>query len=1036
MTHLYNRLLVAITLMVMLALGLVAAVSAASAATGPWQWADISENLGARENRPVWASAYAHPYWYLTDGQELYTGGHVWKTDGAVMEDITAEVRNAGLNRVDDIVTDGHTIMFLKNVVSANKNFEALTYKDGTWGYPAYTWQSNMASNEAISSINGKDGIWMIVSTQGKLYRWTQSTNNFVSIALPSDIRNNLLNTTIYQTNHGKTPGGVSIVPVKNRWLVLLQTNELTNTPGSNQIRFYVLNDRNFTEIKRIHGTYLYKLVSNGSQALILTDGSYRMNYKQIFSYENSAVTEVFYYTPYNNQQQKWDDLKFNNALVGNNGKSWMIVSDKNLYRLDNGNVDYYGETRDYFTTISGNGNGTFMLGGAVSQMGNPNPTSPLTAKLVRVDEGTGYNPPTTPVVNTQNNVWASISVSHNKHELYHSQSSNINITGGSPNGINRIELWLNGNIVKTCQSTSCSHTIYGSNYTKGSALAFNGRVIDNQGHEAWTWLGEYYVPVDNYNNNNNYYNSNDRLSVWFDFEPSGTSMYGDDYKTIKAHANAEDGLKKLEIYVNDNLKRSCSFNTVYGEQNCYYTVYNNQYSSYDKLKVYAKAYDNYGRQIQTNAQYIYRNGYYDYDYDYDNGRYDSSVAAWFDGSVSKSTLGRNESRNIKFYGNANRGLDKLELFANGNIIGTCNYSAAYGNQACTKTIYGNTFNAGQSVTLKVRATDRDGYQNWSGSVSFNVEEGGTNTGGDDVYAWIWYSPSDSNLEYNESKTIKASASADDGLQKIEIYANGNLIKTCNYSRVYGNQNCEVTIYGSNYNANSTINIYARATDYYGRTDITGTQYIYRNSTGDNNNSNNVYAWMWLNPSDGTLSRNETLNVNIGAAADDGLQKIEIYANGNLKKTCSFNRSYGNQECQADIYGGDYASGRNISIYARAYDYNGRSTQTESKNVFIDYYDNNNNQNNTQGNLTITSNRDSGYSSSDQITFTANGSDANGINKIEILVNARIVKTCNNTGYCGFTGGPYTTETVSYGANLYDDLGNRTWTGYKTINKR
>ena len=119
MTPIYKRIITAITLVAMLAMGLGAVISAASADTGPWQWSDISDKLSTTANRPVWASAYAHPYWYLTDGQELYTGGHVWKTDGSVMTDITTEVRNAGLNRVDDIVTDGQTIMFFKNVVSA-----------------------------------------------------------------------------------------------------------------------------------------------------------------------------------------------------------------------------------------------------------------------------------------------------------------------------------------------------------------------------------------------------------------------------------------------------------------------------------------------------------------------------------------------------------------------------------------------------------------------------------------------------------------------------------------------------------------------------------------------------------------------------------------------------------------------------------------------------------------------------------------------------------------------------------------------------
>ncbi len=835
MTHLYNRLLVAITLMVMLALGLVAAVSCASAGTGPWQWADISENLGARENRPVWASAYAHPYWYLTDGQELYTGGHVWKTDGAIMEDITVEVRNAGLNRVDDIVTDGQTVMFLKNVVTAANTFEVLTYKDGNWGYPAGTWKNNMYSNEAILSVNGKDGVWMIVSNKGNVYRWKQNTNEFTRLNLPNEVKNNLdinLNFNpplMYNVNHGSSAlhadygsRDVAIIlkmlPLTNsQWLLVAR---IDNNNGNYKTVYYQYNGYNFSEITdKFNTNYTppVKVASNGSEAILIYNHQTGQHGVRLNTYPNGYIKT---YDGYNvtdvSAHNEMDGLNIGESIIADNGKSWMIITNKKLFRLEDNHIDYYGETRDYFITISGNGNGTFMAGGAVSSIDNPDPNSPLTAKLVRVDESTGYNPPGTPVVNTQNNVWASMGVSHNKHKLYHGQSSNVNITGGSPNGIDRIEIWLNGDVVKTCHDNDCSYTIYGSSYNKGSALAFNGRVVDEQGHEAWTWLGEYSVPVDNYYNNNN--NNN-----------------------------------------NDN--------------------------------------------------------------------YDNFVTAWFDGSVDKTVLGRNQSRTITFYGNANRGLDKLELFVNGNSVGSCNFNSNYGDKSCSKTIYGSNYNSGQNITLKVRATDRDGYQKQSGSISFNIKDYNSDNNGDQIYAWMWFDPSDTSLDHNETKTI-----------------------------------------------------------------------------------------------------------HVGATADDGLRKIEIYTDGALKRTCNFSRAYGNQECSVDIYGNNYSANRNISIFARVTDYYGRVQQTNSQSIHINS-DNNNNQNDVNGNLTITSNRDSGYNNYDQITFTANGWDDNGIDKIEILVNATVVKTCYNSNSCSYTGGPYTTETVSYGANLYDNLGKRTWTGYKTIYK-
>ncbi len=72
----------------------------------------------------------------------------------------------------------------------------------------------------------------------------------------------------------------------------------------------------------------------------------------------------------------------------------------------------------------------------------------------------------------------------------------------------------------------------------------------------------------------------------------------------------------------------------------------------------------------------------------------------------------------------------------------------------------------------------------------------------------------------------------------------------------------------------------------------------------------------------------------------------------------------------------------------------------------------------------------------DVITFTAKASDNKKVTKINILVNAVVVKDCYDTNVCEFTGGPYPTyagTSVSYGANAYDEAGNRGWTGYQYI---
>jgi len=72
-----------------------------------------------------------------------------------------------------------------------------------------------------------------------------------------------------------------------------------------------------------------------------------------------------------------------------------------------------------------------------------------------------------------------------------------------------------------------------------------------------------------------------------------------------------------------------------------------------------------------------------------------------------------------------------------------------------------------------------------------------------------------------------------------------------------------------------------------------------------------------------------------------------------------------------------------------------------------------------------------------QITFIATASsDRSGIDRIEILVNARKVEECFDSYSCTYVGGPYPDyagTSVSYGAIAYDKAGNRAWTGYKSV---
>ena len=211
----------------------VSAPALANASTGPWSWTDISGYLTVQTNRPVWAMAYANGNWFYTDGLDLWNGGQVYRFDGATQVNITLNVRNAGLNRVDDIVTDGTSVIFFKDIFRLDNAVEALRYRDGSYSNITSSLRSALDSNEGISSIVGRNGTWMMVSTRARLVRFNENFSSYARLTAPSEMKQ--LSSSdqglLYSAHHGLDRNNYSnivIAPIGNKFLLGADAGLLT----------------------------------------------------------------------------------------------------------------------------------------------------------------------------------------------------------------------------------------------------------------------------------------------------------------------------------------------------------------------------------------------------------------------------------------------------------------------------------------------------------------------------------------------------------------------------------------------------------------------------------------------------------------------------------------------------------------------------------------------------------------------------------------------------------------------------------------
>jgi hypothetical protein len=319
------------------------------------------------------------------------------------------------------------------------------------------------------------------------------------------------------------------------------------------------------------------------------------------------------------------------------------------------------------------------------------------------------------------------------------------------------------------------------------------------------------------------------------------------------------------------------------------------------------------------------------------------------------------------------------------------------------------------------------------------VTNNSSNNNNNNGNASVSLSTTDNRTSYglNETFTLNAYANDPDGIRRIDLYANNVLVNTCTLSNsTYGN--CSSNVIGSNYTSGSmSLPLQAKVTDSSYNTFWSDIKNVQIGS--GNNNSYNTTVTISLSPNQTSFQRNQSFTVSANAYDGNGIQKMEIYVNNSLAQTC--NSSYNTSAtCSTSVTGSNYGNVTSLPIQVKVTDNSSNVVWSDTTNVQLTDNYNNNNQGNSQinvpGTLSVNSSADNGYTSGQNITFTANGADDNGIQRIELYVNGDVVQTCNGSGTCSYTGGPYSASSLTYGAKLIDNLGNSTWNGYKTIYKK
>ncbi len=595
-------------------------------------------------------------------------------------------------------------------------------------------------------------------------------------------------------------------------------------------------------------------------------------------------------------------------------GTTWLIINGKNLYRYDGKELLPLGRTQDYFTSIASDSHGTFVLGGAVSSINSDSPSLPLTAKLVKVTEGqikaVTENRKLNTVKGTTNKIsyWSWLEPNDSRHDNI--TDPKFTVGAQSAVGLKTVDLYVNGTKIKSCdagntkKNFTCSASIFSKAFAYGSEVKMSAIITDSKNKTAT-------VPVQ---------------SIYFydaTVHADGDLIESGRTSTYKVLADAEDGIKQIDVYLNGKINKTCL-----ESQACELQINKDEYAKGSELAVNARALGKNGLDNWTKLETI---------------NVDSTVApitaekqklfAWFWSEPSDNILGANQSKLIRAQVVAADGLSSIQILANGETKQICRYNGQTTVQACEATLFGNDYANNSSVPVSVKAVDVNGKEINAETQYLLAKPNGKQTF--TLIAWLNMNPENLNMASYEKKVIHAGGDSTNGVKRIEIFVNGKIHETCEFYDRSSSHACDTQISGNlPYADMGFLAVNAKVTDLVGNISWSPTKII--NITDAKfRPANELNTTLTVNPDDQILRADQNKEVTAAAFATKGLKEANIFVNDTLWQTCSYNNAGQERTCSLTVSGRMYGDGALVTVRASALDTEGFIAWSDAKTFVI-----------------------------------------------------------------------------------------------------
>ncbi len=916
MAHVRNLRRTHVVALVVLVVGAVLATPLFANQSG-WSWNDRSGFLPYRDGTSLDLLSANGGSWLASDHDRVYS------INGDTVKNLTNTVHGLGLTTISTLASDDQNWIIGGRSLNSN-------------GVQAFLTNGNTFSN--VSSIfgsgdsmdaTGYHGTWygrtIKQATKYDSARWTAFSFNPTTLEKTlfpmTDGLSNMEGGCFTEGTGVKAClGETQIVRAGNNWYLIGGNAEVTNGQGATT---------QFAKgsIWKIDGTRLTR--QNNLPSFRFVSGVWQGK-NQVLVATSDVVSNPFaadhYWVFDGSTLRDVSDTALSVGLLSNDarevraanaGESWMITLGKNLIRFDGENMTSNDKTRDYFTTVTSNGQGVYMLGGAVSTPDQAFATQPLTAKLVEVREDMNVAVPNpTNMISRLRGPSIKVTAIPKDNVIGDGKTFTFRVTAEDADGIASTSVYVSGAKLKTCTTKTCEFTqTYYTNGQPTRTIEFMGGATDKLGYsnqsKAQTLTIDLASTISSSNDklgqtdptgrvmtlpNNTTWNhdtaSGLAWTVWR--QPTQTALKSNEQTTIVFAAQQASGLGRVNILVNGDNARTCDFTSATDIRLCTVTLSGSDYPAATDIFINAQIFNSQN----TDNQAIWTDGIHvQRATSVEDGVatnqpvqaaattrpvYTSSLTITPDvTTVSRGTTLAIKTKNE----NSLYGFYSIQIYQNNQVIKTCSPGPVKGVIACDVTVDTSKIPVGTSLSFVAKANDL-----WSNTRVVTVTDTSVQpqplNGTSPISVWNWMAPDISEM-YNWQTTYSVGAWSANGISRIEMIVDGKVARTCSFGTANGNRECTVTLSTNDFADKHSLSVNARVTDGKGNKAWSDVRTILVRRVWQDDTAGFIPAYASIQTDDATgYNVGERITFKAKGWSENSIKQTQIYLNGEMVADC------------------------------------------------------------------------------------------------------------------------------------------------------